>query len=387
MLPPAELVAACIPGGEGSPAPQAGEVVVITEHFTRRFGLPASDFFSGFLAHFGLQTHHPVANVVLQLAAYVTLCKGFLGIEPRMDLWCRLFFFKHQSVLDGTVGSKRMTDCSAALVHHRTASGFPKLPLQESVNKWQNGFFYMKNIDPKNDYINMPPFTIATKLNCKSTLPKPTGEVKLICAHLELLKVAERVNLISSASMDEGGAWAWGKAPYDRDHPTSKLFDRLQVYCQPAADLDASDPEEIEDVDEVEPRPAGSEEVEDVAESEGTESAHQVVFGANVAHSTLLIKMLNFVKDKMSRLVLILRKLSISSGSIVIVNCCTVKMSDRDSHELVSSSFVSEQLVFRTKVAHGTLLIKTPNFVKEKNIKVGADFGEVVPPVYADDIP
>ncbi|KAE8809453.1 hypothetical protein D1007_13973 [Hordeum vulgare] len=163
MLPPVELVAACIPGGEGSPAPQAGEVVVFPEHFACGFGLPASDFFFGFLEHFDMQLHHLEANTVLQLAAYVTLCEGFLGIEPRLDLWRRLFFFKQQSVPDGTAGSKRMTDCGAALIHHRTASGFPKLPLQDSVKKWQKGFFYVNNVDPKNDCINLLPFAITPR--------------------------------------------------------------------------------------------------------------------------------------------------------------------------------------------------------------------------------
>ncbi|KAE8774749.1 hypothetical protein D1007_52809 [Hordeum vulgare] len=86
MLPPVELVAVQLPWGEGSPTPQAGEVVVFTEHFANGFGLPASDFFSRFLVHFGLQPHHLAANDILQLAAFVTLYESFLGIKPRLDL-------------------------------------------------------------------------------------------------------------------------------------------------------------------------------------------------------------------------------------------------------------------------------------------------------------
>ncbi|KAE8820859.1 hypothetical protein D1007_01175 [Hordeum vulgare] len=58
-------------------------------------------------------------------------------------------------------------------------------------------------------------------------------------------KVADRVNLISTAFMDESGAWSWGKAPYDRHHPAPK------VYRQPADGVEVSNPEEVEDVDEV----------------------------------------------------------------------------------------------------------------------------------------
>ncbi|KAE8786799.1 hypothetical protein D1007_39252 [Hordeum vulgare] len=156
-----------------------------------------------------------------------------------------------------------------------------------------------------NNCINLPPFAITpqtAKVNWKSSLPKPIPEVKLICAYLELLKtrglsaedllaamvarwiltlqhrlhlicemsgrhdpcrlstknlqagkVAERVNFISSASMDEGGAWEWGVSPYDRDHPDTMLFARLQFYHSSAVDVEVSYPVEIEDEDEVEP--------------------------------------------------------------------------------------------------------------------------------------
>ncbi|KAE8820003.1 hypothetical protein D1007_01968 [Hordeum vulgare] len=86
-LPPMEFVTVSIPRAENSPAPQADEVVVFTEHFARGFGFPTSDFFFNFPTPFGLQSHPLASNVVLELAAYVTLCKGFLGIEPRLDVW------------------------------------------------------------------------------------------------------------------------------------------------------------------------------------------------------------------------------------------------------------------------------------------------------------
>ncbi|KAE8778293.1 hypothetical protein D1007_48804 [Hordeum vulgare] len=71
-------------------------------------------------------------------------------------------------------------------------SGFPQLPLQDSMKKWQKGFFYVKNIDPSRDYINLPPFAIGVptaKQNWKATLPKPISEVAQICAHLDNMKI------------------------------------------------------------------------------------------------------------------------------------------------------------------------------------------------------
>ncbi|KAE8805152.1 retrotransposon ty3-gypsy subclass [Hordeum vulgare] len=97
MLPPAERVKVRLPDAQGSPTARDGKVVVFKEHFFRGFGLPASEFFSQFLVFFGLQPHHLAPNAFLQLAAYISLCEGFIGIKPRLDFWRKLFIFKQQS--------------------------------------------------------------------------------------------------------------------------------------------------------------------------------------------------------------------------------------------------------------------------------------------------
>ncbi|KAE8797910.1 hypothetical protein D1007_26924 [Hordeum vulgare] len=138
-LPSAEIVAAYIPRPKNFPAPQEGEVVMFAEHFARGLMLPASNFFSGFLTDFGLHMHHLIPNTVLQLASFVGLCKGFLWIEPQLDLWLRLFLFKKSSVKDPAASGMRMSSCGMALVHQRT--GFQQLPPEDSVKNWQTGFF------------------------------------------------------------------------------------------------------------------------------------------------------------------------------------------------------------------------------------------------------
>ncbi|KAE8772453.1 hypothetical protein D1007_55550 [Hordeum vulgare] len=191
MLPPAERVEVRLPHAEGSPTPRDCEVVVFKEHFFRGLGLPTSELFSRFLVFFGLQPRHIAPNAFLQLAAYVTLCKGILGIESRLDLWRNLFYFKKDSAPTEDPIMKKMTPCGATLVHHRSAFGFPKLPLQDSVKKWQWGFFYVKIVDPLHNFINLPPSAIAplnAKLNWSSSLPEPIPEVKLVCAHVVILK-------------------------------------------------------------------------------------------------------------------------------------------------------------------------------------------------------
>ena len=60
--------------------------MVFLPHFERGFGLSASTFFCAFLEFFGLQLHHLGAGAIVQLSGFVTLCEGYLGVEPTIDL-------------------------------------------------------------------------------------------------------------------------------------------------------------------------------------------------------------------------------------------------------------------------------------------------------------
>ncbi|KAE8799500.1 hypothetical protein D1007_25079 [Hordeum vulgare] len=320
LLPPASQVLVRIPGAETAPTPAVGEIVVFDEHFYRGFGLPASSFFFEWLHFFGLQPHHLAPNAILQLSAFVSIAMDKAALE------------KH-------IGPRAMTLCGGALVHHLSKSGFPQLPLQESIKKWQKGFFYVKNVDPARDALNMPPFNInpPTKLNWVVKFPKPIPEVAQIGAHLDILEkgdllgrdllttmvtrrilplqrrphlvyqmsgrhdpyrtstkrftpgaVARRVNLISTARMDDSGNWSWGMIPYNRSRPPPvvsilccsvfavclatgrlakpavesfvQLIEKLQTTLNPPApDVAASDASEIEDEGVIESRSASSE--------------------------------------------------------------------------------------------------------------------------------
>ena len=75
------------PEKEISPAPEEGERVIFCSHFLRGFGLPVSGFFCSFLEFHGLQPHHLTPNTVVLLAAFATLCEGFLGVLLTIELW------------------------------------------------------------------------------------------------------------------------------------------------------------------------------------------------------------------------------------------------------------------------------------------------------------
>ena len=75
------------PKKEISLAPGEGERVIFRSHFLRGLGLPASAFFRSFLEFYQLQPHHLTPNKVVLLSAFVTLCEGFLGVLPTLELW------------------------------------------------------------------------------------------------------------------------------------------------------------------------------------------------------------------------------------------------------------------------------------------------------------
>ena len=93
-LPRETDVVVRLPHGEQRPQPEESEHVVFLTHFERGFGLPVSTFFRAFLEFFGLQPHRIGAGAIVQLYCFVTLCEGYLGVEPTINLWARFFSLK-----------------------------------------------------------------------------------------------------------------------------------------------------------------------------------------------------------------------------------------------------------------------------------------------------
>ena len=48
---------------------------------------------------------------------------------------------------------------------------FPVITLIQSVNRWQKSYFYVKNIAPQGDYVNLPAYIPARRLGGGPTGP------------------------------------------------------------------------------------------------------------------------------------------------------------------------------------------------------------------------
>jgi hypothetical protein len=87
--------------GAAMPAPSDGEIVMLKSHIDRGFSLPPSYFLKGILRHYRLQLHHIAPNSFTIIAGFVALCKGYLGIYPRGDLFHLYFNICHNRDANG----------------------------------------------------------------------------------------------------------------------------------------------------------------------------------------------------------------------------------------------------------------------------------------------
>ena len=89
------------------------------------------------------------------LSAFVTLCEGYLGILPTLELWGEFFYTKL-----GTAAMNEAAQCGAFIAVRRPGAGncFPAISLTQSVKLWQKSYFYVKNINPAIDFVNLPAY-------------------------------------------------------------------------------------------------------------------------------------------------------------------------------------------------------------------------------------
>ena len=80
-----------LPSNEDSPSLPEGYVVSFAHFHKRGLTTPAHKFLRGLLYVYKIERQHLNPNRIQHMAAFVTLCEGFLGISPHFDLW-RYFF-------------------------------------------------------------------------------------------------------------------------------------------------------------------------------------------------------------------------------------------------------------------------------------------------------
>ncbi|RLM69616.1 orf3 [Panicum miliaceum] len=128
--------------GEASPSEDWTATVVFRSFYEKGFGLPSGAFFWGLLHYYGLEATHLKPNSITQIATFIHLCKGFLGIAPHFNLWRALYHLR-------AYPSKGTPDVvgGAAFSLHRGGK-YPEAIFKDSNKRWAEEWFVVANPTP-----------------------------------------------------------------------------------------------------------------------------------------------------------------------------------------------------------------------------------------------
>jgi hypothetical protein len=89
------------------PVHPEGYVVSFVAFHERGLGIPPSRFMRAILHYYGVELHHLAPNSISQVAVFVAVCEGYLGVEPHWKLWLHLFEAEHFAKKVGERGVRR----------------------------------------------------------------------------------------------------------------------------------------------------------------------------------------------------------------------------------------------------------------------------------------
>jgi hypothetical protein len=138
-----------VPGDEEEPTPPMGYIVSFMAFHERGFTVPASHFMQVLLQYYEVELHNYNSNSIAQVAIFVTVCEGYLGIDPHWDLWIHLFCvesFSSSTKVKKTCTMVRDDRCTLQL-HSDQAQLYIPASLTYSDKGWQNRWFYLCNDD------------------------------------------------------------------------------------------------------------------------------------------------------------------------------------------------------------------------------------------------
>jgi hypothetical protein len=98
--------------------------------------LPMNFFVLSFF-FYGIQLWQLTPNSILHLSIFITLCEAFLGIDPHLGLWRKIFYVKRHNGNDGppVVGG-------VGFVVRKEVNYFD-YPMKESVQSWRQKWLYL----------------------------------------------------------------------------------------------------------------------------------------------------------------------------------------------------------------------------------------------------
>jgi hypothetical protein len=83
----ADLATCHVPEDLSSPMPTGGYIMPCVAFYKWGFGVPSHQFLHSVLQFYCLELYHLTPSGILHMAAFVSLCEAYLGIELHLNLW------------------------------------------------------------------------------------------------------------------------------------------------------------------------------------------------------------------------------------------------------------------------------------------------------------
>jgi hypothetical protein len=145
--PPALIV---LPTADREPNSPFGYVVSFIRFHKSGLTAPASRFLRRLCYHYGMELHNFVSNAILQVATFVGVCEGFLGIPVNWDLWVHLFRAELHTLVTPEPRVRHAVRAGGVSISLRETRRELYIPCTTTSNntEWEWGWFYLRNDEP-----------------------------------------------------------------------------------------------------------------------------------------------------------------------------------------------------------------------------------------------
>jgi hypothetical protein len=94
-------------------------------------------------AFYGLELHHLTPSGILQMAAFVTLCEAYMGIEPHFDLWN--YFFRAWLQQGSNVETAALGSVDILVQSGLGVDPYFHLPMSDPPVGWHKIWIFQRN--------------------------------------------------------------------------------------------------------------------------------------------------------------------------------------------------------------------------------------------------
>ena len=111
----------------------------------RGFGVPVGRFIRALCNYYGVELHNFGPHSISQVAVFVALCEGYLGVEAHWDLWIHLLC--GELFIDNVqCQPKRYARAGGLMLHVRGQRSNLYIPCKMTMNNagWRRGWFYQR---------------------------------------------------------------------------------------------------------------------------------------------------------------------------------------------------------------------------------------------------